>query len=70
MTANKTLKIYKEDGDFVIERVNQFNHATKRYFMSEDGLREGLNAYWLDMDDYKLEVNEDLQTLVNHLLDK
>lgn len=68
--ANKILKIYKEDGDFVVERVNQFNWATKRSFMSEDGLREGLNAYWLVMDEYKLDVSEELQALVSDLLNK
>lgn len=44
----KRLKIYKDEGEFVIERINEFNHATKRRFISEQGLLEGLDAYSSD----------------------
>jgi hypothetical protein len=61
----KTLKIYKENGEFVIERVNEFNHATKRYFITEEGLKEGLDPYVMDeINAYRLEVSEDLRSLV------
>ena len=64
----KILKIYKENGEFVIERVNQFDHATKRYFATEEGLKEGLDTYQLVISEYELEVSEDLWALViNHL---
>lgn len=69
----KKLLIYKqigdsENGDFVIERVNQFNHATKRFFISEQGLFEGLKAYKSVMDEYELEVSEDLWGMVIRFL--
>lgn len=56
----KKLLIYKENGEFVIERVNQFNHATKRYFSSDEGLLEGLQAYQDVMEEYELSVADDL----------
>lgn len=64
----KKLLIYKENGEFVIERVNEFNHATKRYFVSEGGLKEGLDAYLPVIDEYQIEADEDVWALViNHL---
>lgn len=64
----KKLIIYKADNDFVIERVNEFNHASKRFFITEEGLKEGLDAYRPVIDEYKLEVSKDLWALViNHL---
>ncbi|PAQ15044.1 hypothetical protein CD798_08350 [Bacillaceae bacterium SAOS 7] len=60
----KKLLIYKDDQDFVIERVNQFNHSFQRKFISEQGLIEGLQSYELVMDEYELEVAEDLWALV------
>lgn len=61
----KKLLIYKdnkesENGEFVIERVNEFNHSTKRFFISEQGLFEGLKEYRTVMGEYELEVSEDL----------
>ncbi|WP_269920360.1 hypothetical protein [Caldifermentibacillus hisashii] len=64
----KKLKIYKENGEFVIERVNQFNHATKRLFISEEGLKEGLQSYQMVIDEYELEVSEDLWAFVINFL--
>lgn len=64
----KKLKIYKENGEFVIERVNQFNHATKRLFISEEGLKEGLQSYQMVIDEYELEVSEELWALVNNFV--
>ncbi|MEB6551430.1 hypothetical protein MXL46_20695 [Heyndrickxia sporothermodurans] len=60
----KKLRIYKENGEFVIERVNQFDHATKRFFISEEGLKEGLQAYKPVIHEYELEVSEKLWPLV------
>lgn len=37
----KTLKIYKENNEFVIERINQFNYATKRTYITEKEFIEG-----------------------------
>lgn len=62
----KTLKVYKENGEFIIERVN--DHATKRYFINEDGLNDGLDAYQPVIAEYELEVSDDLWALaINHL---
>lgn len=64
----KTLKVYKENDEFVIERVNEFNHATKRYFITEDGLKEGLDSYQSVIHEYRLEEAQDLWALdINHL---
>lgn len=64
----KKIKVYMENGEFAIERVNEFNHSTKRYFLSEEGLKEGLDAYKPVLHDYDIEVSEELWALViNHL---
>lgn len=60
----KKLQVYKENGEFVIERVNQFNHATKRFFITEDGLKEGLQAYKWVLHEYELEVSKELWAFV------
>jgi hypothetical protein len=63
----KRLDIYKnqETGDFVIKRTNEFGHSTKRQFISEQGLLEGLDAYsFTDLSEYQLNVSEDLQNTV------
>lgn len=64
----KKLRIYKENGEFVIERVNQFNHATKRFFISEEGLKEGLQVYKPVMEEYELEVSDELWSFVVNFL--
>ncbi|MFT9601006.1 hypothetical protein [Mesobacillus sp.] len=64
----KKLLIYKENDDFVIERVNEFNHAFKRTFISEQGLLEGLQAYRLVISEYELEVSDELWSMVLNFL--
>jgi hypothetical protein len=64
----KKLKVYKQDGEFVIERVNEFNHSTKRFFITEEGLKEGLDAYHPVMDQYEIEASEDMWALVINYL--
>lgn len=61
----KKLKIYKESGEFIIERINEFNHATKRFFITEEGLLEGLQAYQSVISDYFIEVSENLQGFID-----
>jgi hypothetical protein len=65
----KQLHIYKDkkSGEFVIERVNQFNHSFKRCFITEQGLLEGLQAY-LPVDEYQLEVSPELWGMVINYL--
>ncbi|OXT15211.1 hypothetical protein B9K06_22120 [Bacillus sp. OG2] len=64
----KRLKVFKENGEFVVERVNEFNHSTKRFFITEEGLKEGLDAYLPVLREYQIEISEDLQPLVkSHL---
>ncbi|WP_176467247.1 hypothetical protein [Terribacillus saccharophilus] len=41
----RILRINEQEGEFVIEHVNSFYHGTKRFFIIENGLNEGLNAY-------------------------
>jgi hypothetical protein len=64
----KKILIYKEDGDFVIERINQFDHATKRTFLSEEGLFEGLQDYLDVLQEYDLDVSEELWAKVIQFL--
>ena len=64
----KKLQIYKENGEFVIERVNEFNHAFKRNFISEQGLLEGVQSYQPVIDEYELEVSDELWSLVINFL--
>ncbi|TDY53735.1 hypothetical protein [Bacillus subtilis] len=62
----KTLKVYKENGEFIIERVN--DHATKRFFITEEGLKEGLDGLTSLISEYELEVSDDQWALaINHL---
>lgn len=64
----KKLLIYKEKDEFVIERVNEFNHAFKRNFISEQGLLEGLQSYKPVIGEYQLEVSDELWSLVINCL--
>lgn len=64
----KKLKIYKENGDFVIERINEFNHAFKRHFITEQGLLEGLQSYQPVMEQYELDVSKELSALITTFL--
>jgi hypothetical protein len=64
----KKLLIYKENGEFVIERVNEFNHAFKRNFISEQGFLEGLQSYQQVISEYELEVSEELWSMVLNFL--
>jgi hypothetical protein len=68
----KKLKIYKENGEFVLERINQFDHATKRFFITENGLLEALDQYHLVMHEYELSIaqGQELIELVAHHLAK
>lgn len=64
----KKLLIYKEKEEFIIERVNQFNHAFKRHFISEQGLLEGLQSYRPVINEYELEVSDELWSMVINFL--
>lgn len=64
----KKLQVYKENGEFVIERVNEFNHAWKRSFISEEALKEGLRAYKDVLADYQLDVSDELWAFVINYL--
>ncbi len=60
----KKLKIYMENGEFVIEHVNSIGHSTKRSFLSENGLKESLDSYAAVIDQYELEVSDELWAMV------
>ncbi|WP_087974584.1 hypothetical protein [Oceanobacillus rekensis] len=64
----KTLKIYKDNNEFVIERVNEFNHATKRTYISEEGLKEALQSYKPVIEEYEIEVSKELWAFVINYL--
>lgn len=50
------LVVYLEDGEFIVEYINKFNHSTKRNFSSEDGLYEGIKAYQPIADQLDLKI--------------
>lgn len=60
----KKLKIYMENGKFVIEHVNSFGHSTKSSFLSENSLKESLDSYAAVIDQYELEVSDELWAMV------
>ncbi|MCM3405939.1 hypothetical protein [Cytobacillus oceanisediminis] len=60
----KKLKMYKENGEFVIERVNQFGTSFKRSFITEEGFQEGLDSYNWVIHEYDIEVSDNLRDLV------
>lgn len=70
MDKEKTLKIYKEGDEFVIERINQFNHSHKSYWF-EEGLKEQLTSYAnsgiLETHEIVAEDNEIWSLVINHL---
>jgi hypothetical protein len=64
----KQLKIFKDSGEYVIERINEFNHSTKRSFITEEGLLDGLQAYQSVISEYDVQVSEELWgTVINFL---
>ncbi|HWJ77579.1 MAG TPA: hypothetical protein VNR61_05850 [Niallia sp.] len=60
----KKLKIYMENEEFVIEHVNSFGHGIKRSFISENALKESLDSYAAVIDQYELEVSDELWAMV------
>ena len=66
----KKIKIYKENGKFVIERVNQFNHSWKRFFITENGLKEGLLSYERVLDEYEIEASGEVFAVIVNSLNK
>lgn len=48
----KRLKIYKENNEFVIERINEFNHSFKKQYITENGLFEAIEPYKPIIDEY------------------
>lgn len=64
----KKLMIFRENDDFVVERVNEFNHGTKRFFASEEALLEGLQDCESIIADYELHIIPELwSTVINFL---
>jgi hypothetical protein len=69
--AMKKLRIYKDYNEFVIERINEFNHSTKRCFITENGLKEGLEAYSQDdLSQYDIQVSPELWAMVLNQLQR
>lgn len=60
----KKLKIYKEKGEFVIERVNQFDTSFKRFYLTEEGLIEGLDAFRPVLHEYNIVPSDDVRQIV------
>ncbi|WP_186306453.1 hypothetical protein [Siminovitchia fortis] len=50
----KKLLMYKENGEFVLEHINSFGHSIKRFFITENGLKEELEAYQPVLDQYQI----------------
>ncbi|WP_087974577.1 hypothetical protein [Oceanobacillus rekensis] len=52
----KKLKIYKGNNEFVIERINEFDHSFKSQYITENGLLEAVEAYRPIIYEYELIV--------------
>lgn len=65
----KIMRIYKENGEFVIKRINELNEVRKRYFLAEEDLKEALAAYKFVIHDYKIETDEEVKEIVNKYID-
>lgn len=64
----KKLLIYKTDDTFVIEKVDELNHGIKKNYMSENELLDGLQDYKPVLDEYELNVSDDLWPKVINFL--
>ena len=64
----KKLDIYVEESLYVIERIDQFGHPTKRFFETTDGLKEGLYACGSVIDEYEINVSENLWPFIINAL--
>lgn len=71
MKAEKRLEIYKENEDYVIERINEFNHASKKRY-SKAGLIEALENYKVhgNLEEYDIQISDELWSLVVNTLAK
>lgn len=69
MEAEKVLKVYKDNDDYVLERINQFGHAFKKRF-SKAGLIEALQQYKTtgELEEYDIQAADDVLTLVINTL--
>lgn len=65
------LRIYEEKNQFVIERINQFNHSSKQFFDTDEEVKEALTHYVtsseLEKYDIEIEDNKIWSLVVNHL---
>lgn len=64
----KKLLVYMENEEFVVERVNEFTHATKRFFATEDGLFEAIEVYKPVLSDYDIQISDELWAKVINFL--
>jgi hypothetical protein len=67
---NKTLTIFRDNDDIVVERKNQFGTAFKKVFETEKGMLDYLEVYKSTdtIADYQLHVSEEFWSLViNHI---
>lgn len=54
----KKLIMYKENDEFILEHINSFGHSTKRFFVTENGLKAELELYEPVLNQYQI---------INHL---
>ena len=68
----KKLLIYKEDDEFVFNRVNEFGTSFKSQFKTIEGLLERLEIYQRmnKLDEYQLDVSKELWSQVINFLNK
>jgi len=66
------LKIYKENGEFILEQINRFNHSTKHSFITENELLEAFDQYQNVLQNYEIliEQGQDLIGLITRHLAK
>lgn len=59
MEDKGTLVIYIENNKFVLERITPFNHSFKQTYLTENGLREGLETFKPIIYQMDLKVQQD-----------
>lgn len=64
----RTLKLYKEDDEFVVETINEFNHSWKHRYVTVKGLFDHLDSCAFAIRDWDIEASKELfASVVKHL---
>jgi hypothetical protein len=60
----KTLNISIVNGLFIMEKVDELNRVTQRFFEKEEGLQKAIDHFLVMNHDYKIKASEELSDLL------